>query len=382
MKYSGLKFLVVGSGFWGSVFAQRIASVLNEKVLVIDKRNHIGGNSYSQKDETTGIEYHKYGSHIFHTSSKRVWDFVNQFSEFNTYRHKVITKHKDKYYSMPVNLETINSYYNLGLTPEEARKFIAEKVMQAGIVNPKNLEEKAISLIGKELYSAFIKGYTIKQWGVNPSDLPSSIVERLPVRTSFDTSYFSDFYQGIPINGYAKLFTKMLEHENIDILLNVTYKDIKDQIPLECKIIYTGMLDELLDYKYGALEWRSLEFEYKSFNLRDFQGVAVLNYADIDVPYTRTHEFKHFHPEKPHLFNAEKTFISFEYPKIYLRGQDAYYPVNNHLNSQIYSKYYSEINDNLNIIVGGRLGKYQYWNMDTTVENALDAFENMCKNEY
>ena len=376
MNYASLKNVVVGAGFWGAVFAQKIASELNEKVLIIDKRNHIGGNCHSSLDNTTGIEYHKYGSHIFHTNSKKVWDYVNQFTSFNTYKHQVMTKHNNKYYSMPINLETINSFFNMGLKPYEAGLFIEQKISKANIKNPNNLEEKALSLIGQELYDAFIKGYTTKQWGKNPSNLPSSIIERLPVRTNYDTSYFSDYYQGIPLDGYSKLFENILSHKNIEIQLNTNYKDIQDQLPSNCKIIYTGMVDELLDYKYGELEWRSLSFEFKTLDYKDYQGVSVMNYSDLDVEYTRTHEFKHFHKERAKIYNAPKTYISIEYPQQYKKGIDAYYPVEDARNSKIYSLYVEEINRNSNIILGGRLGKYKYWNMDTTIENALNTFEN------
>lgn len=382
MQYTGLKYLVIGSGFWGSVFAQQIASELNEKVLVIDKRDHLGGNSYSEIDAKTGIEYHKYGSHIFHTSSQMVWDYVNKFSKFNAYKHKVLTTYKDKVYFMPINLSTINSYYNLNLKPYEAEAFILEEIKKENINNPKNLEEKAISLIGRPLYEAFIKGYTQKQWETPPTNLPAEIITRLPVRKNYNVNYFSDKYEGIPINGYGEIIKKILSHPNIELKLNTDYYDIKEQIPADCKIIFTGMLDKFLNYKYGALDWRSLDFEWKTHDVADYQGTTVMNYGDIEVPYTRIHEFKHFHPERKEMFNKNQTLISIEYPKTFKIGEEAYYPINDEKNTKIYNLYKEEIKKNPNIIIGGRLGAYKYWDMDKAIENALDTFDLFKKEEF
>lgn len=377
MSYKGLKYLVVGCGFWGAVFARKIAEVLDEKVLIIDKRFHIGGNSYSEDYADTGIDCHKYGSHIFHTSSKEVWNYVNRFSEFNNYRHKILTTYKNQIYQMPVNLATINSYYNLNLTPFEAEKFLRDEIEKYKIVNPANLEEKAISLIGKPLYEAFIKGYTQKQWNKEPKYLPSEIVTRLPVRTSYNANYFSDLYEGVPLGGYGKLFENILSHDNIEIKLNTNYFDIKNEIPSSCKIIYTGVVDEFFDYKYGNLDWRSLSFEWQIHNVSDYQGVSIMNYGDAEVPYTRIHEFKHYHPEKIDAFNSDKTVICIEYPQDYSLDKEAFYPINDAQNNKIYDLYEQEALKNPNLIVGGRLGAYKYWDMDKTVENALGRFDLM-----
>lgn len=382
MSYNGLKYLVVGSGFWGAVFAERIASVLNEKVLVIDKRNHMGGNSYSEVHSDTGIEIHKYGCHIFHTGSQKVWDYINRFSRFNNYKHKVLTTHKNKVYPMPINLATINMYYNLNLKPSEAEIFIKEEVSKSKInEEAKNLEEKAISLIGKPLYEAFIKGYTQKQWGTNPKELPNEIITRIPVRTDYNLNYFESLYEGVPIQGYNKLFQNLLSNKNIDLQLNTNYTDIKKQIPSSCKIIFTGMVDELFDYKYGKLDWRSLIFEWQNHNVADYQGTAVMNFSDVEVKHTRVHEFKHLHLERQDIFNSHKTLVSLEFPKTYTIGDEAYYPINNQKNSALYALYEKEIAKTPNLIVGGRLGSYKYWDMDKTIENSLETFDELLKKE-
>ena len=375
MVYSGLKYLVVGSGLWGAVFAEQIATELNEKVLVIDKRSHWGGNTYSEIDAETGIECHKYGTHVFHTGNESVWDYVNRFTSFNSYKHRVLITHNDKVYFMPINLSTINSFYGLNLTPSEAQKFIQEEIKKANISNPQNLEEKAISLIGKPLYDAFIKGYTQKQWETEPANLPAEIITRLPVRTDYNVNYFSDKYEGIPTNGYGEMIKKILSHPNIELKLNTDFYDIKAQLPADCKIIFTGMLDELLDYKFGALDWRSLNFEWQTHNVKDYQGISQMNYGNIEVPYTRIHEFKHFTPEKQEIFNSNKTIISIEYSKSFSKGDDAYYPINNQKNNKIYDLYKKEIEKKPNFIIGGRLGAYKYWDMDKAIENALDTFD-------
>lgn len=373
MGFDGLKYIVVGTGFWGSIFAERLASVLNEKVLVIDKRSHIGGNSYSEIDKKTGIECHKYGSHIFHTGSKNVWDYINKFSGFNTYKHKVLINSKNKIYSMPINLGTINSFYNLNLNPFEVDSFLKKE--KGKIKNPKNFEEKAISLVGHKLYETFIKNYTIKQWGTDPKKLPTEIITRLPVRTNYNADYFSDTYQGMPLGGYSDLFQKLLAHRNIEVKLGLDYYKIKNKIPKDCKIIFTGMIDRFFDYKYGHLDWRSLKFVWQRHNYADFQGVATVNYADLDVAYTRIHEFKHYHPERKNIFESQKTTICIEYPQNYKEGKEAYYPINNKKNMDLYAKYKKEILKNKNIIIGGRLGSYQYWDMDKTIENSLNTFK-------
>ena len=370
-------YSVVGCGFWGSVFAERIATVLDKKVLIIDKRNHIGGNCYSDVDKETNIEFHKYGSHIFHTSSKKVWDYLNKFGKFNTYRHKVITVHKGKHYIMPINLLTINDFYGLNLQPYEAEKFLAQEIEKSGIKEPKNLEEKAISQVGRPLYEAFIKNYTEKQWNCDAKDLPSSIFDRLPVRRNFRTSYFEDDFEGIPVDGWTKLFQNMLDNQNISILLNTDFFDIKDKINPNCKIIYTGKIDQLFDYEFGALDWIGLDFKFERYNVKDYQGTSVMNYSDKTVPQTRTHEFKHLHLERKEIFEAPKTLVCFEIPKKAQKEDEVFYPVATEKNLKIYEKYREKSSQNKNLILGGRLGLYRYMNMDTTVKDALETFEKL-----
>jgi len=370
MNIKDCKYVVVGTGFFGAVVARRIAEELNEKVLVIDKRDHIGGNSYAYVDKETGIEVHKYGSHIFHTSDENVWNFLRRFTELNDYRHTVYSNYKNVIYSLPINLHTINQYFQKDLSPDEAQDLIKKEVEEAKIVDPKNLEEKAISLIGKSLYEAFIKGYTKKQWSIDPKKLSSEIINRLPVRFNYNNSYFNDKYQGIPKDGYEKLFQKMLDHKNIEVKLNTSFKTIKDKINTDCKVIYTGPIDELCDYKFGPLPWRSLKFEVVEKDIVDFQGTTVINYANEDVPFTRIHEFKHYHPEWE---NVSSTIICKEYSENYEVGKEAYYPVNNSQSEELYQKYLEFVNNQYpNFILGGRLGCYKYWDMDKAILNALE----------
>lgn len=374
-KFAGLKNLVIGCGLFGSVVAERIATVCGERVLLIDKRNHVGGNAYSETNSTTGVEYHKYGSHIFHTNKSKVWDYITEFTKFNTYQHKVLTEHNGHMYTMPINLMTINSFYGLNLKPHEAAQFLRDEIEKAAIKNPSNLEEKAISLIGGKLYHAFIKGYTEKQWNCDPRKLPEDIITRLPVRISYDINYFNDTWQGIPLGGYAKLFERMLHHKNIDIMLSTDFASIKDQIPDDCKIVFTGMLDQMFDYKFGPLDWRSLDFEWEELKIKDYQGTSVINFPDCDVRFTRVHEFKHYHPERSDVFESNMSLICRESPRTYRPGMEAFYPVNTAENQKKYTLYVQEAASNPNLIIGGRLGAYEYWDMDKTIENALLCFE-------
>ena len=288
-KVSLFKYVVVGSGFYGSTIAERIANDLNEKVLVIEKRSHIGGNSYSKIDAETGIECHEYGSHIFHTSHKQVWDYINGFCGFNNYRHKVLTQYQTKLYQIPINLNTINIFYGKNLKPFEIDAFLQTEIKKDRVTEAANFEEKAISLVGRPLYEAFIKGYTLKQWGINPKNLPASIIERLPVYKNYCSDYFTDPYQGIPLDGYSAVFERMLEHKNIEVLLNTDYFDVKQCIADNSLVIYTGAIDRFFDYKYGRLSWRALRFEKEVHKVDDCQGIAVINYAEENIPYTRSH---------------------------------------------------------------------------------------------
>lgn len=373
MHLEGFKYLVIGAGFFGSVIAERIAADKGERVVVIDKRNHIGGNSYSEIDKETGIEYHKYGSHIFHTSIKDVWEYINRFCEFNNYRHKVLTTYDNKVYQMPINLKTINAFYGTSLKPNEAEGFIKSEIEKENIRNPKNLEEKAISLVGRPLYEAFIKGYTSKHWGTDPRNLPAEIITRLPVRFNYKTDYFDDPWQGIPIKGYGELFKNLLAHKNIDLYLDTDYFQIRHLIPADCCVIYTGRLDQFFDYKHDVLGWRTLSFEKEVYQVPDFQGTSVMNYAEVAVPYTRTHEFKHFHEERK--YSGKSTLVIREYAKELTEGDDPYYPVNTLQDTEMLSKYRQETVALKNVIFGGRLAEYQYLNMDQTIASALKTYE-------
>ena len=374
MDLKGLKYLVVGAGLFGSTIAERIANDLNEKVLVIDKRDVVGGNCYCQCDTATGILYHTYGTHVFHTSNKNTWDYINKFSLFNNFQLQVLTRHIGKLYQMPINLHTINSFYSKSFRPYEAEKFLSTQIKK--IDNPSNLEEKAISLIGEDLYKAFIKGYTKKQWRKNPNKLPASIITRLPFRFNYDNRYFNDMWQGVPVNGYNIMFDEMLKSENITVITGIDFFDdaVQNDIPEDCKIIYSGPIDRYFDYKLGRLEWRSLRFERKVFELDDYQGVAIVNYADEETQHTRIHEPKHLHPEFPYI--KGRTVLFKEFPDD--NDNEPYYPINDDNNTSLVLSYRKLIKEN-NTIFGGRLGEYKYFDMDETIERALSTYEHEIK---
>lgn len=367
--------IVVGAGFSGAVTAERAASTQGKKVLVLDRRETLGGNSTSAIDPETGIECHTYGSHIFHTSDQTVWEYINRFGQFTSYRHKVLIQSRGKTYFMPINLKTIQDFYGINLTPGQAKKKMEEEIRAANISHPKNLEEKAISLIGRPLYETFIAGYTRKQWGRDPKELPAEIITRLPVRTTFNTDYFQNTWQGVPKEGYAELFKRILSHPNIELRLGVDFKSVRDQIPAETPIFYTGMIDDFFDCQFGALEWRSLRFEWETLPVRDFQGTTVMNCADPEIPYTRIHEFKHYHPERETPFTVDKTVICREYPQTYQPGLEAYYPVNSERNQQLLAKYGELAAALPHVTFGGRLGRYRYWDMDQAIAAALKPFQ-------
>jgi UDP-galactopyranose mutase len=374
--FKNIDYLVVGCGFYGSVISERIATCLNKRVLIIDVRTHVGGNSYSYTDSDTGIEVHKYGSHIFHTSNSKVWNYITGFDKFNSYQHKVYTNYLGKIYCMPINLHTINQFFNKSLSPLDAKEFLYKSINIKSDI--KNLEEKAISLIGKDLYNAFIKGYTTKQWGKKPSDLPADIITRLPVRFDYNNRYFSDTYEGQPLGGYGALFNKILTHPNILVSLGIDYFKIRNQIPKSCKIIYTGPIDRFFDYQYGVLGWRTSNFQWETLSLSDFQGTSVMNYSDETVPFTRIHEFKHYHPERVYVEN--RTIICKEFSAISGKNEDPYYPINT-LNDKNILRSYKELSKNRNdVIFGGRLGNYVYIDMHQAIAMALNDFDSLIKN--
>ena len=356
-------YLVVGSGFYGAVIAERIKAS-GRSVLVLEKRDHIGGNCYSYEYEGHDITVHKYGTHIFHTSNKTVWDYITGFGEFNRYQHRVLTTFRNRVYSMPINLGTINSFYNVNLNPTEVEAFIAGK--RENYLNPGNLEEKAISLIGWDLYEAFIKGYTAKQWACDPTMLPADIITRLPVRKSYNDCYFDDVYQGNPINGYTDLFLNMLK--DIPIERNADFLADREYWRKRCKrIIYTGPIDRYFDFIHGELAWRSVRFEVELVDVDDYQGTSVMNYADQEVPYTRIHEPRHLHPEKK--FQSTSTVIVREYS--IKDADEPFYPVNSARDKEIYQKYLRECANEDYIFFGGRLAEYRYYDMHNVIEKAL-----------
>lgn len=355
-------YLIVGAGLFGSTFAYEMTKK-GKKCLVIDKRNHIGGNVYCKDIE--GINVHEYGAHIFHTNNKKIWDYVNSFIEFNRYTNSPIANYKGEIYNLPFNMNTFNKLWGV-ITPEEARKKIEEQKEKAGIKEPKNLEEQAISLVGTDIYTKLIKGYTEKQWGRSATELPSFIIKRLPVRFTYDNNYFNDKYQGIPIGGYNKIIEKMLE--NVEIKLNSNFFEDREYYEnIAEKIVFTGMIDEFYDYKFGNLEYRSLRFEHEILDEKNHQGVAVVNYTEREIPYTRVIEHKHFE-----YGEQEKTVITREYPSEWKLGDEPYYPVNNEKNNELFKKYKELADKEENVIFGGRLGDYKYYDMHQVIEEALN----------
>ena len=363
-------YVIVGAGIFGSTMAERLANT-GKKVLIIDKRDHLAGNIYSYTDEETGIEVHKYGSHIFHTEDEEVWNYITKFTDFNDYIHTVNTRHEGKLYPMPINLDTINLLYGTDMNAEEAEKFVKEEAAKENISQPKNFEEKGLSLVGRKLYEAFLKNYTAKQWATEPTNLSAELLSRIPVRFSYDNRYFmTATHQGIPTEGYTKMVEKMLDSPLIEMRLNVDFNDIEDKIPNKSHIIYCGQVDELMDYQFGDLPYRSLRFKQEITN--DTLGQAVINEADIEVPYTRSHDYKYYQCHQPEIVSQEKSIICREYPDNYERGKEAYYPVNNPESAELYEKYKQAAAEKYpNMILGGRLGAYKYWDMDKAIRGAL-----------
>ena len=365
MKYD---YLIVGAGLFGATFAYEMTKV-GKKCLVIDRRNHIGGNTYCE--EVKGINVHKYGAHIFHTDNKKIWDYVNEFATFNNYINSPIANYKGETYNLPFNMNTFSKMWNIQ-TPNEAKQILEKQKEECNYEAPSNLEEQALSLVGKDIYEKLIKGYTEKQWGKDCRELPASIIKRLPVRFVYNNNYFNDRYQGIPEGGYNKIIEGMLK--GIEILLNTDYLSNKEYYEsMADKVIYTGQIDEYYDYKFGPLEYRSLKFETSILEGQDnYQGNAVVNYTDRQTPYTRIIEHKHFE-----FGEQEDTVITKEYPMEWKVGMEAYYPINNKENAELYNKY-KELSKNDNkIVFCGRLGEYKYYDMDEIIEKALELVENI-----
>lgn len=358
-------YLIVGSGLFGTVFAYE-ANKQGKKCLVIDKREHIGGNIYTEKIED--INVHKYGAHIFHTSNKEIWNYINQFTEFNRYTNSPIARYKDEVYNLPFNMNTFNKLWGV-FTPEEAKQKINEELENIDIEEPKNLEEQAIKLVGRTIYEKLVKGYTEKQWGQKATELPSFIIKRLPVRFTYDNNYFNDLYQGIPIGGYNKLIDALFE--GADIKTGVDFLAEKEKwMSMADKVVYTGAIDEYFEYCFGKLEYRTVRFETEVLDTDNYQGVAVVNYTDRETPYTRVIEHKHFE-----FGTQPKTVISKEYSTDWKEGMEPYYPVNNEKNQMLYQKYREKAQQQEKVFFGGRLGEYKYYDMDKVIASAMNGWE-------
>ncbi|RKT84247.1 UDP-galactopyranose mutase [Saccharopolyspora antimicrobica] len=378
MSFAGYDLIVVGSGFFGLTIAERAATQLDKRVLVLDRRDHIGGNAYSEAEPETGIEVHRYGAHLFHTSNKRVWDYVNQFTEFTDYQHRVFTKHQGQVYSFPMNLGLLGQFFGRAFTPDEAKALVAEQASEIETADAQNLEEKAISLIGRPLYEAFVRGYTAKQWQTDPKELPAAIISRLPVRYNFNNRYFNDSYEGLPVDGYTAWLNKMAEHDNIEVRLNTDFFDVRGELPTDVPVVYTGPLDGYFDYVEGELGWRTLDFETEVVQTGDYQGTSVMNYADEEVPYTRIHEFRHFHPERDY-YPKDKTVIVREYSRSAESGDEPYYPINtpeDRRKLEAYRELAKKEAKERKVVFGGRLGTYKYLDMHMAIGSALSMFDN------
>ena len=369
MKYD---YLVVGAGLFGAIFAYE-ANKAGKKVLVIDRRPHVGGNIYTE--EVEGIQVHKYGAHIFHTSDKEVWDYIQQFAEFNRYTNCPVARYKDELYNLPFNMNTFSKMWGIK-TPEEAKEIIDRQIKEAGIKEPANLEEQAISLVGRDIYEKLIKGYTEKQWGKRASELPSFIIRRLPVRYVYDNNYFNDQYQGIPIGGYTQIIEKMLE--GVEVRLGVDFFEDREILESEADhIVFTGMIDAFYDYCYGELEYRSLRFETETLDMENYQGNAVVNYTEYEIPYTRIIEHKHFEYGCQGGYGntgtpaIQKTVITREYPAAWEKGAQPYYPMNDEKNNALYERYRELAEKEEHVIFGGRLGMCRYYDMHQVIAEAL-----------
>ena len=378
MSCTGYDLIVVGSGFFGLTVAERTATQLDKRVLVLERRPHLGGNAYSEAEPETGIEVHRYGAHLFHTSNKRVWDYVNQFTEFTGYQHRVFAIHDGQAYQFPMGLGLISQFLGRYLTPAQAKAWVEEQAAEVDAADVHNLEDKAISLIGRPLYEAFIRDYTAKQWQTDPKQLPAAVISRLPVRYTFNNRYFNDTYEGLPVDGYTAWLSKMADHPNIEVRLNVDFFDVRDELPAGTPIVYTGPIDRYFDYSQGWLGWRTVDLELEVLrDCGDFQGTPVMNYNDADVPFTRIHEFRHFHPERD--YPKDKTVIVREYGRFAEKDDEPYYPINtpeDRAKLERYRELAAVEARERNVLFGGRLGTYKYLDMHMAIGSALSAFDN------
>ena len=381
MSAARYDLFVVGSGFFGLTIAERVATQLGKRVLVVERRPHIGGNAYSEPEPQTGIEIHRYGAHLFHTSNTRVWDYVRQFTEFTGYQHRVFALYDGQAYQFPMGLGLVSQFFGRYYSPDEARSLITEQASEIDTAEAQNLEEKAISLIGRPLYEAFVKGYTAKQWQTDPKELPASTISRLPVRYTFDNRYFNDTYEGLPVDGYTAWLQNMAADDRIEVLLDLDWFDVCEQFRAEspgAPVVYTGPLDRYFDYVEGRLGWRTLDFEVEVLPTGDFQGTPVMNYNDLDVPYTRIHEFRHFHPERD--YPTDKTVIMREYSRFADDDDEPYYPINTDADRAILAAYRARAKAetaSAGVLFGGRLGTYQYLDMHMAIASALSMYDNI-----
>jgi UDP-galactopyranose mutase len=365
--------VVVGSGFFGLTVAERCASDLGLRVLVLERRGHIGGNAYTEREPETGIEIHRYGAHLFHTSNARVWEYASRFTAFTGYQHRVFSVYKGRVYPMPINLGTMCEYFGTVLSPAQARALVAEQAAEVPPGRAANLEQQAVSLIGRPLYEAFIRGYTCKQWQTDPADLPPEIITRLPVRYTFDNRYFSDTFEGLPADGYTAWLERMAGHRNIEVRLDTDFFTVRSGLAGNVPVVYTGPLDAYFGYAAGDLGWRTLDFEMEVLATADFQGTPVMNYADSDVPFTRIHEFRHFYPERD-WYPEDKTVIMREYSRMAGRGDEPYYPINTAEDRARLLRYREMADREPGVFFGGRLGTYKYLDMHMAIGSALSMY--------
>jgi UDP-galactopyranose mutase len=367
--------VVVGSGLFGLTIAERCANDLGLRVLVMDRRSHVGGNAYSAPEPETGIEVHKYGAHLFHTSNERVWEYVNRFTAFTGYQHRVFTKYQGQVFAFPMNLALINQFFGRAYTPDEARALVAEQASEIDTKDAQNLEEKAISLIGRPLYEAFVKGYTAKQWQTDPKELSPDIITRLPVRYDFNNRYFNDRFEGLPVDGYTAWLERMVDNPRIEVRLDTDFFDVRDEYVGKAPIVYTGPVDAYFGNSEGQLSWRTVDLDVSVQETGDFQGTSVMNYADEDVPYTRIHEFRHFHPERD-WYPKDKTVIVHEYSRFATPDDEPYYPINTPDDRAKLLKYRELGKAEPDVLFGGRLGTYKYLDMHMAIGSALSMYDN------
>ena len=366
--------VVVGSGLFGLTVAERAVNDLGLRVLILERRSHVGGNAYSAPDPETGIEVHQYGAHLFHTSNTRVWEYVNRFTSFTGYQHRVFTNFRGRIYPLPINLATMCEYFGTALTPAQARALVQEQAGEIDSAAARNLEEKAVSLIGRPLYEAFIRGYTAKQWQTDPTELPADIISRLPVRYNFDNRYFNDTYEGLPTFGYTRWMETMADSDRIEIQLDTEFADHRADIVGNVPVVYTGPVDAYFDCELGSLSWRTIDLETSVESVGDFQGTSVMNYADEQVPFTRIIEPRHFHPERDYV--TDKTVIQREYSRFAQAGDEPYYPINTPEDRALLLRYRELANAEKQVLFGGRLGTYKYLDMHMAIGAALSMYDN------